>query len=71
MFLAIVLTFSMALEGLGAQMGDTMTLEVLCPGERFTTTLLCAHKATVIIMFPDEHRKGDISELEVTLTELN
>lgn len=42
----------MALEGFGAQMGDTVTLEVLCAGEGFPTTLLCADKATIIIMFP-------------------
>lgn len=42
----------MALEGLGAQMCDTVTLEVLCPCEGFPTTLLCTDKATVIIMFP-------------------
>lgn len=49
----------MALEGLGAQMGDTVTFEVFCTGEGFPTTLLCTDKATVIIMFPDEHREGD------------
>lgn len=45
-------TFCMALEGLGAQMGDTVTFQVLCPGEGFPTSLLCAHKAAVIIVFP-------------------
>lgn len=43
----------MALEGLGAQMGDAVTLEVLCPGEGFPTALFCTDKATVIIMFPN------------------
>lgn len=42
----------MALEGLRAQMGDTVTFEVFCTGEGFPTTLLCTDKATVIIMFP-------------------
>lgn len=52
-----VRTFCMALEGFGAQMGDTVTLEVLCAGEGFPTTLLCADKATIIIMFPDKRRR--------------
>lgn len=47
----------MALEGLGAQMGDTVTLEVLCPGEGLPTTFLCADETTVIIMFPIKERK--------------
>ena len=46
-------TFCMAVEGLGAQMGDTVTLEVLRPGEGLATALLRTDKATVIIMFPD------------------
>lgn len=57
LFLVHVRTFCMALEGLGAQMCDTMTLEVLCPREGFSTTLLCTDKASVIIMFPDEHKE--------------
>lgn len=42
----------MALEGLGAQMGNTVTLKVLCSGEGFPTTLFCTDKTAVIIMFP-------------------
>lgn len=58
----------MALEGLGAQMGDTVTLEVLSSGEGFPTTLLCTDKATVIIVFPDKHREGDYGQWTLSQT---
>ena len=58
----------MALEGLGAQMCDAVTLEVLRPGEGFPTTLLCADEATVIIMFPDKHREGDFGQSDIVGT---
>lgn len=52
-------TFCMALEGLGAQMGDTVSFEVLCPGEGLPTTFLHTDEATVIIMFPDRPTQMD------------
>lgn len=42
----------MALERLSAQMGDTVTLQVLSPSKRLATALLCANKAPIIVMFP-------------------
>lgn len=47
-----ITAFCMALEGLGAQMCDTVTLKVLGAGEGLSTALLCADKTTVVIMFP-------------------
>lgn len=51
----------MALEGFCTQMGDTVTFEVLGPGEGFPTTLLCADKASVIIVFPDKQRRTQVN----------
>lgn len=42
----------MALKGFGAQVGDSVALQVLGPGERLPTSLLWTNKATVIIVFP-------------------
>lgn len=48
-------TFCMALEGLGTKMCDTVTFEVLSPGEGLPTAFLRTDKPTVVIMFPDEN----------------
>lgn len=59
-------TFCVALEGLCAQMGDAVTLEVLRPGEGFPTTLHCTDKTTVIVVFPGEHMgHGDQRDTDI------
>lgn len=55
------------MEGFRAQMGDAVTLQVLCPCEGFPTTLLCTDKTTVIIVFPDKDGKQILSVLKVPL----
>ena len=45
-------TFGMALEGLGAQVGDAMALEVLRPSEGLPTALLLTGEASVVVVLP-------------------
>lgn len=52
-------TFCVALERLGAQMCDAVTLEVLGSSKGFPTTLLRADKAAVVVMFPVSQTKDD------------
>ena len=53
---ADVPTFGVALEGLGAQVGDAVALEVLRPGEGLPTALLRTGEASVVVMLPGEER---------------
>lgn len=47
-------TFCVALKRLGTQVGDAVALEVLSPGERLPTPLLCTDKATVVVVLPEK-----------------
>ena len=49
-------TFGVALEGLGAQVGDAVALEVLRPGEGLPTALLRTGEASVVVVLPGEER---------------
>lgn len=51
-------TVYVALKGLGAQVGDAVALEVLCPGEGLATALLWAGEAPVVVMLPEIRGRG-------------
>ena len=55
-----LVTFSVALEGFGAQVSDAVPLQVLRPGEGLPTSLLRADEAPVIVVFPEKHREESV-----------
>lgn len=54
----LALTFCVALEGLGAQVGDAVAFEVLCAGEGLAAALLRTGEATVVVVLPAEVHYG-------------
>ena len=52
----------MALERFGAQVGDAMAFQVLCPGEGLAAAVLRAGKAAVIVVLPVTSMTGGSQE---------